>query len=189
MFHSGCNVCRLNSEHQLLAVGTEEVRKTIVHCIHHFNVASMCLLCVQGTVECWDPRSHSRVGELSLAATGIEFSDRYVYNHLTVTVRPFSFDLFSCRSRDVNFVPEVTALQYKNALNLAVGTSSGQILLFDLRSPRPYYVKDHYYDSPIRSVLFHKLEGLVMSADKKIVKIWHEHDVRLLMVLVCLVNI
>lgn len=98
----------------------------------------------------------------------------------------FFFDLFSPRSRDVNFVPEITALQYKNSLNLAVGTSSGQILLFDLRSPRPYYVKDHYYDSPIQSVLFHKSEGLVLSADKKIVKIWHEHDVRLLIeVLAC----
>ena len=37
-----------------------------------------CVCCTQGTVECWDPRSHSRVGELSLAATGIEFSDRYI---------------------------------------------------------------------------------------------------------------
>ena len=91
------------------------------------------------------------------------------------------------RSRDVNFVPEVTALQYKNALNLAVGTSSGKILLFDLRSPRPYYVKDHYYDSPIQSVLFHKSEGLVLSADKKVVKIWHENDVRLLISLVACV--
>ena len=68
-------------------------------------------------------------------------------------------------------------MQYKNALNLAVGTSSGQILLFDLRSPRPYHVKDHYYDSSIQSILFQKEEGLVLSADKKIVKIWHERDV------------
>ena len=79
--------------------------------------------------------------------------------------------------RDINFVPEVTALQYKDALNLALGTSSGQILLFDLRSPRPYHIKDHYYDSPIHSILFQKEEGLVLSADKKIVKIWHERDV------------
>ena len=77
----------------------------------------------------------------------------------------------------MDFLPEITALCYKNALNLAVGTSSGQILLFDLRSPRPYYVKDHYYNSPIQSVHFQKGEGLVMSADKKIVKIWHENDV------------
>ena len=79
--------------------------------------------------------------------------------------------------RDINFVPEVTSLGYKNALNLAVGTSSGQILLFDLRTPRPYYVKDHYYDSPIHSIQFQKGAELVLSADKKVVKIWHEHDV------------
>ena len=85
----------------------------------------------------------------------------------------------------MTFVPEVTALRYKNALNLAVGTSSGQILLFDLRSPQPYYVKDHYYDSPIQSILFHKSEGLVLSADKKIVKIWHERDVSLVFTQIC----
>ena len=33
LFCSGCNVCRLNSEHQLLAIGTEEVRKNIVSII------------------------------------------------------------------------------------------------------------------------------------------------------------
>ena len=30
LFLSGCNVCRLNSEHQLLAIGTEEVGKSIL---------------------------------------------------------------------------------------------------------------------------------------------------------------
>lgn len=39
------------------------------------------LVILQGTIECWDPRSHSRVGELSLAVTGIQFSDRCVYVH------------------------------------------------------------------------------------------------------------
>lgn len=78
---SGCNVCQLNSEHQLLAIGTEEVRKSITHCSHKFFVTWYD----QGTVECWDPRSHSRVGELNLAATGMEFSDRYKINvHLHV---------------------------------------------------------------------------------------------------------
>ena len=135
----------------------------------------------QGTVECWDPRSHSRVGELSLATTGIEFSDRYIVMLYCWIFMEISL---SYLSRDINFVPEVTALQYKNALNLAVGTASGQVLLFDLRSPQPYHIKDHYYDSPIHSITFQKGEGLVLSADKKILKIWHENDVSLISSLV-----
>ena len=39
------------------------------------------LVILQGTIECWDPRSHSRVGELSLAVTGIQFSDGCVCVH------------------------------------------------------------------------------------------------------------
>lgn len=74
--------------------------------------------------------------------------------------------------------PSVTALCYKDSLNLAIGTSAGQVLLYDLRSPRPHTVKDHYYGFPIHSIAFQKKEGLVLSADSKILKIWHERDVR-----------
>ena len=75
----------------------------------------------------------------------------------------------------------MSALRYKDALNLAVGTSMGQVLLYDLRSPRPHLVKDHYYGFPIHSIAFQKGEGLVLSADSRILKIWHEKDVRLCM--------
>lgn len=74
--------------------------------------------------------------------------------------------------------PSVTALRYKDSLNLAVGTSTGQVLLYDLRAARPHLVKDHYYGFPIHSVSFQKGEGLVLSADSRILKIWHEKDVR-----------
>ena len=30
----------------------------------------------QGTVECWDPRSHSHVRRLALASAGVNYSDR-----------------------------------------------------------------------------------------------------------------
>ena len=39
----------------------------------------------QGTVECWDPRSQSRVGELSLAMSGVQFSERYRLSIVMVT--------------------------------------------------------------------------------------------------------
>lgn len=36
----------------------------------------------------------------------------------------------------------------------AVGTSSGQVALFDLRSSKPLTVKDHMYSSPIVDLKF-----------------------------------
>lgn len=78
---SACTVCGFNSEHQLLTIGTEE-----------------------GTVECWDPRSHSHVRRLALASAGVNYSD------------------------SPGCVPSVTSLRHKNSLHFAVGTSTGQVL-------------------------------------------------------------
>ena len=93
-------------------------------------------------------------------------------------------------------VAAVTALKYKNALTLAVGTSSGQaslpslqpsnslpslavqVLLYDLRSPRPFLEKDHHYTIPVHSISFQRGQDLVLSADAKALRIWHCSDVR-----------
>ena len=145
-------------------------------------------------------------------------------------------------------IPAVTALKYRDAMNLAVGTSTGQVckslvpsspsmffttsspkillpqshphhpmsppysssflsnpppppppnspqpllqvLLYDLRSPTPLLVKDHYYSSPIHSIAFQTSNDLVLSADNKILKIWHQKDVtRLPPVVISVVNV
>lgn len=52
-----------------------------------------------------------------------------------------------------------------------------QVLLYDLRSSRPLLVKDHYYGLPIHSLHFHKQMDLVISADSKIIKMWHRDNV------------
>jgi ribosome biogenesis protein ENP2 len=123
---SSCNVCEINPHHQLLTVGTEE-----------------------GGVECWDPRSNTRCG------------------HMTLSPDPSAED---------GGVPAVTALKYKNALTLAVGTSSGQVLLYDLRSPQPFLTRDHYYCLPVHFVAFQRSQDLVLSADTKALRIWHCSD-------------
>lgn len=50
-------------------------------------------------------------------------------------------------------------------------------MLYDLRSSRPLLVKDHYYGLPIHSLHFHKHMDLVISADSKIIKMWHRDNV------------
>lgn len=59
----------------------------------------------------------------------------------------------------VEEVPSVTALKFKGPLNLGVGTSNGQILLYDLRNNAPYIIKEHMNDNlySISEIDFHTI--------------------------------
>ena len=108
-----------------------------------------------GTVEFWDSRSRGRVGLLS---TPVEFNTR----------------------------AEVTALEFHRAgLELATGLSTGLIYIYDLRSPKPLLKKDQGYGYPIHTLTFltpstssrsQDSEPKMLSADKKIIKIWTTAD-------------
>lgn len=74
-------------------------------------------------------------------------------------------------------VPEITAIEFgDDGLSVLCGTSTGQVLLYDLRNPTPVVVKDHQYGFPIKSLGFHA-SGRVISADTKIVKLWDRETV------------
>lgn len=73
---------------------------------------------------------------------------------------------------------EVTSLSFNlSGLSLATGSSTGMVQLFDLRRPIPLLKKDHGYGFPVKK-LFHMTtssqEKKIMSADKRIIKIWNE---------------
>ena len=120
------NCCEINSLHGLLACGTSS-----------------------GTVECFDPRTRSQVGELDIAlASQVD-------------------DL------DISGIPAVTALKFRDGLNMGVGTSTGHILLYDVRSDKPLLVKDHNYELPIKAIQFQDSLDLVLSMDSKILKLWN----------------
>lgn len=105
-----------------------------------------------GTVEFWDSRSRNRVGILSAPQ-----------------------DAFEGRS-------EVTALTFpRSGLNLAVGNSNGLVHLYDLRSPTPLLKKDQGYGFAIKNIIYLEnntssrgqvSEPKILTADKRIVKIW-----------------
>lgn len=73
----------------------------------------------------------------------------------------------------------VTAVQFNNALTLGVGTEGGVVKLYDLRSRTPFAVKEHHYQLPVHSMYFQPHENLVLSADRKAVRIWDSNDVRI----------
>jgi ribosome biogenesis protein ENP2 len=115
-----------------------------------------------GTVHFWDPRSRSEVGVLKL---------------------PLSRILPVAADGD-NATVSVTALSSKaDGLSYAVGTSTGHTLLYDIRAARPFSIKDQGYGLPIQNV--HWLQGgskmsghgLILSADKKVIKIWDRDSV------------
>ncbi|KAF2624535.1 hypothetical protein BU25DRAFT_373884 [Macroventuria anomochaeta] len=105
-----------------------------------------------GTVEFWDSRSRNRVGILSAPQ-----------------------DAFEGRS-------EVTALTFpRSGLNLAVGNSKGLVHLYDLRSPTPLLKKDQGYGFAIKNIIYLEnntssrgqvTEPKILTADKRIIKIW-----------------
>lgn len=73
---------------------------------------------------------------------------------------------------------EVTAIRFEEteSFQMAVGNSSGQVLIYDLRSSRPFRVKDHMYGSPILDIKWHSTLNAsrprMITADNRVVRIW-----------------
>ncbi|XP_071403098.1 nucleolar protein 10 isoform X3 [Centroberyx affinis] len=143
-------VYRLNLEQGrfLNSLQTDAVEHNVcdINPVHHLFATGT----TEGKVECWDPRVRNRVGMLDCALSSVT------------------------EGTEVQGLPSVSALKFNGSLNMAVGTSTGQVLLYDLRSSRPLLVKDHYYNLPIKSLNFHEQLDLVLSADSKIIKIWNK---------------
>ena len=108
-----------------------------------------------GSVEFWDSRSRNRVGILQLPSRSDGFEGKQ----------------------------EVTALEFhRSGLNMVAGTSTGLIHLYDLRSPLPFLKKDQGYGFPVHTLLFltssstSRDDPKILSADKRIIKIWDGRD-------------
>lgn len=142
-------VYRLNLEQGrfLNSLQTDAVENNVcdINPVHHLFATGTS----EGRVECWDPRVRNRVGTLDCALSSLT------------------------EGTEVQGLPSVSALKFNGSLTMAVGTSTGQVLLYDLRSNQPLLVKDHFYSLPIKSLSFHDPLDLVVSSDSKIIKMWH----------------
>ncbi|KAF8735639.1 hypothetical protein AX14_001759 [Amanita brunnescens Koide BX004] len=117
-----------------------------------------------GTVQFWDPRSRSRVGVLRvpkgrLAPPSMAGGGGVGTDGISVTA-------ISSRG---------------DGLSYAIGTSTGHTLLYDIRSSTPFALKDQGYGLPIKNVTWidggsrMAGDGMVLSADKKVIKIWDKN--------------
>ncbi|XP_035228785.1 LOW QUALITY PROTEIN: nucleolar protein 10-like [Stegodyphus dumicola] len=148
--YSSSEIYRLNLEQGRFLNPYQTNASSINKIVVHPGYDLIACGTVEGKVEAWDPRMRQRVGILDCA--------------------------LSCMA-DNTFVegfPSVTALSFKDGLTLGVGTFTGQILLYDVRTNKPFMVKDHMYGLPIKNVEFIKSEELVASLDPKCVKFWKQ---------------
>jgi ribosome biogenesis protein ENP2 len=114
-----------------------------------------------GTVQFWDPRSRSSVGILRLQKSRL---------------------LQTGGEGDMGI--SVTAISSRvDGLSYAVGTSTGHTLLYDIRAARPFATKDQGYGLSVKNVAWIEGgsrmagDGMVISADKKVIKIWDRNSV------------
>ncbi|KAG5349259.1 hypothetical protein C0989_004958 [Termitomyces sp. Mn162] len=115
-----------------------------------------------GAVKFWDPRSRSSVGTLRLSTNKLMQASADVINS----------EHFS-----------VTAISSRNdGLSYAIGTSSGHTLLYDIRATRPFALKDQGYGLPVKKLIWidggsrMAGDGMVISADKKVIKFWDRNN-------------
>ncbi|KAH9171073.1 WD40-repeat-containing domain protein [Lactarius sanguifluus] len=146
---AGVNAIDVNSAHGLWAFGIDG----------------------NGTVEFWDPRSRSSLGVLALPRS------------LLVPVGMVGKTVLPGVEGDGSPALSVTALASRSdGLLYAVGTSTGHTLLYDIRSRKHFALKDQGYGLPVKRVSWVEGgvkmagDGLVVSADKKVIKIWDRNS-------------
>eukprot|EP00730_Choanoeca_flexa_P017057 TRINITY_DN8164_c0_g1_i1.p1 TRINITY_DN8164_c0_g1~~TRINITY_DN8164_c0_g1_i1.p1 ORF type:complete len:720 (+),score=202.36 TRINITY_DN8164_c0_g1_i1:107-2266(+) len=105
----------------------------------------------QGFVETFDPRTRARVGMLDISK-GLPAR---------------------AQKRLKGALPEVTTTTFfADNLSMAVGTSSGHVLVYDVRNNEAELVKDHNYGLPIKRIHHHHSSDTIASCDSKVVKFW-----------------
>ncbi|KAJ7433974.1 hypothetical protein FB451DRAFT_1470351 [Mycena latifolia] len=72
-----------------------------------------------------------------------------------------------------------------DGLSYALGTSTGHTLLYDIRAGQPFALKDQGYGLPVKNVPWIEGgsrmagDGMVLSADRKVIKIWDRNSMPL----------
>lgn len=119
-----------------------------------------------GTVACFDPRDYRRPAARIVLAESLARLDARASGEVAEA---------NGGATAISFGP--------GALRMGVGTASGHVLLYDIRAPTPLRCRDHRYGLPIRRVSFCEgagAQGRVVTADKKVIKIWETDAEKLL---------
>lgn len=154
---ASCDIFRLNLDIGAFEDSLSSDKESFNCCVNNSKVQLIFGGSSEGTIECWD----SRVSN-------------------TDVIKSFNCGIFSPYYSDSDSdIPAITSMKFKDSLNLAVGTQTGQVFLFDIRTNKPYMIKDHYFGLPIKTLDFHSTSNehdLVMSLDDKCLKLWDRNN-------------
>jgi len=111
-----------------------------------------------------------------LACGGSEGSCQFFDTRSRKSVSKITVDHIACNNNTDRRIG-VTALQFdSDGHTLGLGTSNGYCILYDIRSSKPLFVKEHQYGVEMVDITFHtnNTSKYVLSTDKKIVKVWSQ---------------
>jgi len=145
---SGPEVYRINLEQGQFMKSYETSMSEIHSCVTSPDHHLLAVGGKDGIIECWDPRSRTRAGSLNVGPGLVD--------HLAGNFQ----------------IPTVKVVKYHKSIELIAGTSTGQVMMYDMRTNKPYLVKDHRYDLPINSVFYNDSNEVMVSSDSRVVKIW-----------------
>lgn len=152
---ASCDIFRLNLDVGAFEDSFVSEREGFNACVTNSELQLTVAGSTEGTIECWDSRaSLNAVKSFNLA----HFAPYQINSALDI--------------------PAITSMKFRDNLNLAIGTQTGQVLLFDIRTNKPYVIKDHYFGLPIKTLDFHSTSNehdLVLSLDDKVIKFWHRN--------------
>lgn len=118
-----------------------------------------------GTVRFWDNRS-----PVTSSPNDVHLTPFLNLDVASATSGHGFFD----ESGNSGFGGEVTSVCFDAAgIHMCAGTKGGNVALYDMRSSKPLFIKEHQYGLPIHTVQFHSGSGTVFSSDSKLVKIWN----------------
>jgi ribosome biogenesis protein ENP2 len=144
----------------------------------------MLSLCGRGGVESWDLRDRTSIGFLDILNT---LSDAHLANKALSTTMlgsATSTSTSTLTQANINSILraisdskqpfEATCVRFNDdtGMEVAIGLSTGHVLLYDLRSSKPLSIFDHRYDLPIHSIKYHTSSRTLITADKKSCRLW-----------------
>ncbi|GBM08803.1 Nucleolar protein 10 [Araneus ventricosus] len=147
---AGSEIYRLNLEQGrfLYPYHTEasSLNKLAIH--EYYDIIACGTM--EGKVEAWDPRQRERIATLDCALAVPDY-------------------------QNIEGFPSVTALSFKGDLTMAVGTFTGQVMLYDIRANKPFLVQTHESGQPVKCIEFVQHEELIVSMNPNSVRFWKKN--------------
>lgn len=121
-------------------------------------------------IEFWDMRDSKQSTTQNILDT---IENDISYNHI--------YDIMNTtNNNNTSSQTNITSLSFDHTgQQLSVGTSTGHIVIYDIRSNRPLNIQDHHYNLPIQKISYIKSSNALLTCDTKVIKLWDLKDTKM----------